>query len=104
MLILLNSAARAGVRISTWREDEGELLSILEMVNLGAEDGGNYICSVPYGSSMVYSPSVRLHVVKDSPEPVLNLTPSTNPSTAILIGSTVLSVLIHHNKFKENVV
>ena len=66
MLILLNSAARAGVRISTWREDEGELLSILEMVNLGAEDGGNYICSVPYGSSMVYSPSVRLHVVKDS--------------------------------------
>lgn len=93
-LVQLNAADRAGVRISTWREDEGQLLSILEMVNLGAQDGGNYICSVPYGSSMAFSPSVRLHVVTDTPEPVLNNTPGTLFSTVIFTSLTLLSILI----------
>lgn len=70
------------------------------MVNLEARDGGNYICSVLYGSSMAYSQSVRLHVVSDTPEPVLNNIPGTLYSTVIFTGSALFSLLIPYTRIK----
>ena len=44
---------------------------------------------------MAYSQSVRLHVVSDTPEPVLNNIPGTLYSTVIFTGSALFSLLIH---------
>jgi len=71
--VLLNEAGvRGGVRISTWREDEGEVRSMLEMVNIVEKDAGAYTCSLPDTIARNAAARVTLHIVKESPKAVLN--------------------------------
>ena len=73
----LNSAmVRGGVRISSWREAEGEVVSQLEMVAITAHDIGNYTCSLPGELAATASATVRLHIVSELQEPVINGQPS----------------------------
>jgi len=64
--------ARGGVMISSWREEEGELVSHLEMVGISPRDIGNYTCSLPGDLATLASATVRLHIVSELQEPVIN--------------------------------
>jgi hypothetical protein len=64
--------ARGGVMISSWREGEGELISHLEMVGISPRDIGNYTCSLPGDLATMASATVRLHIVSELQEPVIN--------------------------------
>ena len=71
--VMLNTELeRGGIMIASWREGEGELVSQLEMVGISPRDIGNYSCSLPGDLAALASATLRLHIVTELQEPVIN--------------------------------
>ncbi len=69
----LNEAnTKTGIQILTWREKEGELFSRLEIQKVHLSDGGNYYCNLPGNLHKTSVGMIKLHIVIESLEPVLN--------------------------------
>lgn len=69
----LNDAnTKTGIQILTWREKEGELFSKLEIQKVHLSDGGNYYCNLPGNLHKTSVGMIKLHIVIESLEPVLN--------------------------------
>jgi hypothetical protein len=73
------------------------------MVAITANDIGNYTCSLPGELATIASATVRLHIVSDLPEPVINRSERPGPTwwtLGVVLLSFLASIDFHCNIFR----